>query len=348
MTLTMFTSTAFALESGHDVMVVESSKQSTLLEQMDSSVLIKTGEELEQAGVDQVQDLEKVFPGLLIQTRGNRTYANTTIRGISSPDYYSPTISLYVDGVLQDSAFLTQPLVNVERVELLRGPQGTLYGGNAQGGIINIITKKTVGQNTTVASASYSNLNEQLNASAALSLNDSLSADIALRVIKDNGNIEHQPSQQKDANNSQQFSGLARLHYLPHNSPFTLTLSVANSNLDSHEEWYLTQAEFDQKMTSQAIPQLKRIVNSYALQMGYDLGETQLTSVTAYQNRNIYRQFIGGAWQEDQNTLSQELRANTQVSDALSTLFGAYFEQRDFDAKSGEGSQVTNQVESTQ
>ncbi|MBF4333022.1 TonB-dependent receptor, partial [Vibrio anguillarum] len=189
MTLTMFTSTAFALESGHDVMVVESSKQSTLLEQMDSSVLIKTGEELEQAGVDQVQDLEKVFPGLLIQTRGNRTYANTTIRGISSPDYYSPTISLYVDGVLQDSAFLTQPLVNVERVELLRGPQGTLYGGNAQGGIINIITKKTVGQNTTVASASYSNLNEQLNASAALSLNDSLSADIALRVIKDNGNI---------------------------------------------------------------------------------------------------------------------------------------------------------------
>ncbi|MBF4275438.1 hypothetical protein, partial [Vibrio anguillarum] len=48
MTLTMFTSTAFALESGHDVMVVESSKQSTLLEQMDSSVLIKTGEELEQ------------------------------------------------------------------------------------------------------------------------------------------------------------------------------------------------------------------------------------------------------------------------------------------------------------
>ena len=87
MTLTTFTSTAFALESGHDVMVVESSKQSTLLEQMDSSVLIKTGEELEQAGVDQVQDLEKVFPGLLIQTRGNRTYANTTIRGISSPDY---------------------------------------------------------------------------------------------------------------------------------------------------------------------------------------------------------------------------------------------------------------------
>ncbi|WP_337911682.1 hypothetical protein, partial [Vibrio cholerae] len=42
--------------------------------------------------------------GLLIQTRGNRTYANTTIRGISSPDYYSPTVSIYVDGVLQDSA----------------------------------------------------------------------------------------------------------------------------------------------------------------------------------------------------------------------------------------------------
>ncbi|HBC3561027.1 TonB-dependent receptor [Vibrio cholerae] len=346
--LTTFTSSTFARETSYDVMVIESSKQSTLLNRIDSSVLVKTAEELERAGVDQVQDLEKVFPGLLIQTRGNRTYANTTIRGISSPDYYSPTVSVYVDGVLQDSAFLTQPLVNVERVELLRGPQGTLYGGNAQGGIINIITDKAIGQTSALASASYSNLNEQLNGSAALSVNDSLSADIALRAIKDNGNINHLPTQRKDANDSEQFSGLARLHYLPHHSPFTATLSIANSHLDSHEEWYLTQAEFDQKMTSQAIPQLKRIVNSYALQMGYDLGETQLTSVTAYQNRNIYRQFIGGTWQEDQNTLSQELRANTQVSDALSTLIGAYFEQRDFDAKSGVGSQATNQVEATQ
>ncbi|ENM5921889.1 Vibriobactin receptor [Vibrio mimicus] len=348
LTLTMVLSTLthplLATENAREVIVIESSKQSIPLERIDSSVLVKTGEELERAGIYQVQDLGKVFPGLVIQSRGNRTYANTTIRGISSPDYYSPTVSVYVDGVLQDNAFLTQQLLNIERVELLRGPQGTLYGGNAQGGIINIVTKKSTGQPKAAADVSYSNLSKQFNGSSAFALTDSVYTDVVVRALKHDGNITHLPSNTKDANDTQEFSGVARIHYLPQNSPLTLSFSVSSDNLDSHEEWYLTQSEFDNKETRQPIPELQRIVNSYALQVGYDLGETQLTSVTAYQNRNIERQFIGGNWQEDQNTFSQEFRANTSFNETLSTLFGAYFEHRDFDAKSGATSKVTNQV----
>ncbi|ENM5814535.1 TonB-dependent receptor [Vibrio mimicus] len=348
LTLTIVLSTLtlplLATENAREVIVIESSKQSIPLERIDSSVLVKTGEELERAGIYQVQDLGKVFPGLVIQSRGNRTYANTTIRGISSPDYYSPTVSVYVDGVLQDNAFLTQQLLNIERVELLRGPQGTLYGGNAQGGIINIVTKKSTEQPKAAADVSYSNLSKQFNGSSAFALTDSVYTDVVVRALKDDGNITHLPSNTKGANDTQEFSGVARIHYLPQNSPLTLSFSVSSDNLDSHEEWYLTQSEFDNKETRQPIPELQRIVNSYALQVGYDLGETQLTSVTAYQNRNIERQFIGGNWQEDQNTFSQEFRANTSFSETLSTLFGAYFERRDFDAKSGATSKVTNQV----
>lgn len=348
LTLTIVLSTLtlplLATENAREVIVIESSKQSIPLERIDSSVLVKTGEELERAGIYQVQDLGKVFPGLVIQSRGNRTYANTTIRGISSPDYYSPTVSVYVDGVLQDNAFLTQQLLNIERVELLRGPQGTLYGGNAQGGIINIVTKKSTEQPKAAADVSYSNLSKQFNGSSAFALTDSVYTDVVVRALKDDGNITHLSSNTKDANDTQEFSGVARIHYLPQNSPLTLSFSVSSDNLDSHEEWYLTQSEFDNKETRQPIPELQRIVNSYALQVGYDLGETQLTSVTAYQNRNIERQFIGGNWQEDQNTFSQEFRANTSFSETLSTLFGAYFERRDFDAKSGATSKVTNQV----
>lgn len=155
-----------------EVMIIEATKQDIPLERVDNSVLIKTGEELEKAGIHEVKDLEKVFPGLMIQTRGNRTYANTTIRGVSSPDYYSPTVSIYVDGVLQDSAFLTQQLMNVEQVELLRGPQGTLYGGNAQGGIINIITKKATDETVASAGVSYSNLSRQIDGSAAVAISE--------------------------------------------------------------------------------------------------------------------------------------------------------------------------------
>ncbi|WP_180275374.1 TonB-dependent receptor [Vibrio coralliilyticus] len=318
-----------------EVMIIEATKQDIPLERVDNSVLIKTGEELEKAGIHEVKDLEKAFPGLMIQTRGNRTYANTTIRGVSSPDYYSPTVSIYVDGVLQDSAFLTQQLMNVEQVELLRGPQGTLYGGNAQGGIINIITKKATDETVASAGVTYSNLSRQLDGSAAVAISETTYADFAIRSLKDEGNIRHIPSNTDDANETEDFSGTARFHYLPEQSPLSLTFSVSSAHLDSHEEWYLTQEEYNNKATSQNIPELKRVVNSYALNVGYDLGTTQLTSITAYQNRNVDREYIGGKWVEDQNTFSQEVRANTQFSDDLSTLVGGYYENRSFDVNTG-------------
>jgi len=327
-----------------ETMIVEATKQNISLERVDSSVLIKTGEELEKAGIYEVKDLEKAFPGLMIQTRGNRTYANTTIRGVSSPDYYSPTISIYVDGVLQDSAFLTQQLLNVEQVELLRGPQGTLYGGNAQGGIINIITKKATDQNLASGGVTYSNRSKQLDASAAVAISDSTYADIAIRSLKDEGNIRHIPSNTDDANDSKDFSGTARIHYLPEQSPLAVTFSVSSAHLDSHEEWYLTQQEYDKRATNQDIPELKRVVNSYALHIDYDLGATQLTSITAYQNRNVDREYIAGKWVEDQNTFSQEVRANTQFSDDLSALIGGYYEDRNFDVNAGAQNDIKTQT----
>ena len=168
--------TAAVADDAVEVMVVKATKLDTPLSEVNNSVLVKTGDELEKAGIYQVKDLEKVFPGLLIQTRGNRTYANTTIRGISSPDYYSPTVNLYVDGILQDNAFLTQPLINVERVELLRGPQGTLYGGNAQGGVINIVTRKASAETQIRTSALYSDLSRQADGVVAGALSDTVHA----------------------------------------------------------------------------------------------------------------------------------------------------------------------------
>jgi pesticin/yersiniabactin receptor len=314
-----------------EVVVVEATKFDTPLSQVNNSVIIKTGEELEKAGIYQVQDLERVFPGLLIQTRGNRTYANTTVRGISSPDYYSPTVSVYVDGVLQDSAFVTQPLINVERVELLRGPQGTLYGGNAQGGVINIVTRKETETTELKTSAVYSNLSQQIDAAAATRLSDSVSADIAASYVYDEGNIKHVSSGKEDVNDADESALRVRFHYLPNDSKLTASLSIAADKLDSHEEWYLTQDEFDSKTKDAPIPNLKRDVYTYAFNLGYDFGRSQLTSITAYQTREIDREYVYGNYQEDQDKLSQELRLNLQHSDKLHSVIGGYFETRNLD-----------------
>ncbi|WP_070972100.1 TonB-dependent receptor [Vibrio sonorensis] len=312
-----------------DTVTVVASKQGINLQNIDSSVEVKTADELEKAGVSSVEDLQKVFPGLVIQTRGSRLYSNTTIRGISSPDYYSPTISVYVDGVKQDSAFLTQQLINVKQVELLKGPQGTLYGGNAQGAIINIVTNKA-SENKASARVTYSSTNQTLDASATGQLSESVFADINLRALKDEGFIDHLPSNTKDANDTRETSASARLHFRPSGGPFTASLAIATDKLDSHEEWYLTESDYNKKQTSMPIPELERRVNTYALTLGYDFGASELTSITAWQNRNVYRNYIGGIWHEDQDTFSQELRLNSQVTENLNTVVGAYYETKAF------------------
>ncbi len=70
-------------------------------------------------------------------------FSTISLRGVSSAqDFYNPAVTLYVDGVPQLSTNTIQALTDVQSVELLRGPQGTLYGKSAQGGIINIVTQQ--------------------------------------------------------------------------------------------------------------------------------------------------------------------------------------------------------------
>ncbi|WP_312754922.1 TonB-dependent receptor plug domain-containing protein, partial [Escherichia coli] len=83
------------------------------------------------------------LPGLNIEKSGNMLFSTISLRGVSSAqDFYNPAVTLYVDGVPQLSTNTIQALTDVQSVELLRGPQGTLYGKSAQGGIINIVTQQ--------------------------------------------------------------------------------------------------------------------------------------------------------------------------------------------------------------
>jgi iron complex outermembrane receptor protein len=98
----------------------------------------------------QAQDLSGVqgaVPNLnLVQGRGSSSNANIFIRGIGQPDAlqtFDPAVGVYVDGVYMSriqGALMN--LYDVERVEVLRGPQGTLYGKNTIGGAVNIVSRK--------------------------------------------------------------------------------------------------------------------------------------------------------------------------------------------------------------
>jgi iron complex outermembrane recepter protein len=123
--------------------VVTARKRDENLQGVPVAVTAINSELLTERGVNDVRDLAKVAPGLTVtQSTVERHAFNISIRGQSSVVTPDGTVGTYLDGVNVPYPFGVSPtLVDLERVEVLRGSQGTLYGRNTTGGAINIITR---------------------------------------------------------------------------------------------------------------------------------------------------------------------------------------------------------------
>lgn len=122
--------------------VVLANKFDQNIREIDGSIITVSGKALQDLQINNTQDLQKIFPGFIFKTRASTYTPMISVRGISSADSYNPSFVIYVDGIPQDPTFPTQELLDVERVELLRGPQGTIWGQNAQAGVLNIVTNR--------------------------------------------------------------------------------------------------------------------------------------------------------------------------------------------------------------
>ena len=127
-----------------EILVTATKSGAQSLQQIPLSVVALSGEDLDSSGITTTMGLQQRVPGLVI-TR-NTHLGQPYIRGIGS-DVVGPAVdgavAVYVDGAYQArAASQIAALADVERVEVLKGPQGILYGRNATGGAINIITRK--------------------------------------------------------------------------------------------------------------------------------------------------------------------------------------------------------------
>lgn len=129
--------------SGLGDIVVTAQRRAESLQKVPISITAVTSEALARAGVTDTQSLAVVTPGL--QATSVRSAVVPFLRGIGTVNMTAGdegATAVYVDGVLYSVAAANVfSLNNVERIEVLRGPQGTLFGRNAVGGLIHIITK---------------------------------------------------------------------------------------------------------------------------------------------------------------------------------------------------------------
>ncbi len=127
--------------------VVTGRRREEMIQQTPLSITAFESEDLEARGLTQIDDLGKSVAGLKFDTiPGRSNIARIYIRGVgqvSESDELDPGVALYVDGVYYPRLVGSViPLLDLERVEVLRGPQGTLFGKNSVGGAIQLITRK--------------------------------------------------------------------------------------------------------------------------------------------------------------------------------------------------------------
>ena len=130
-----------------ETVVVTAEKRKEDIKEVPISVSVVTGEQLQEQHVQDIDDLARRVPGLSFSNVGGEGLDKIELRGISS-DSPQPTVGIYLDDVPMTTQNLvntgaTQPkFFDVDRIEVLRGPQGTLFGAGSMGGTIRFISRQ--------------------------------------------------------------------------------------------------------------------------------------------------------------------------------------------------------------
>ncbi|MCY3928592.1 MAG: TonB-dependent receptor [Acidobacteria bacterium] len=134
-----------------DEITVTAQRVEEAVQDVPISIITRSGEELEQQAIGDVQALAEASPGVVISGQSPTTgEVAIYIRGIGSSTLgigTEPTVGYYVDGVyMPRPQAAVNPFLDLERIEILRGPQGTLWGRNSTAGAVNVVTRAPEGQ----------------------------------------------------------------------------------------------------------------------------------------------------------------------------------------------------------
>lgn len=132
-------------DAGADEVIVTARRQQERLQEVPVSVTAFTARTMERLGIDNITDIARRTPSFTIAGRGDLKFNRNSLRGISAGGGSAgadPAVGFYIDDVyVAQGPGVNFDLYDIERVEVLRGPQGTLFGRNAIGGVVSITTR---------------------------------------------------------------------------------------------------------------------------------------------------------------------------------------------------------------
>lgn len=129
-----------------DVIIITATRREQALTDVPIAINAVTQEELQNSGTNDIRELNQLAPSLLVSSTGSEANTSARIRGIGTVGDNAgleSSVAIFVDGVYRSRTGVgMNELGEVDRVEVLRGPQGTLFGRNASAGLIHVITRE--------------------------------------------------------------------------------------------------------------------------------------------------------------------------------------------------------------
>lgn len=331
---------------------VSANKIEENIQDVPQSITVIDEETIEQKGIKTIQDVIKEVPNM--NGQNGLSGGTSSFRGLNASMFTNNNpVVIYVDGIPYYDRFDYDPsLADAEQIEVLRGPQGTLYGKDAIGAVINIVTKAPENKWKGMLQAEYGNdntFNTKLNTSGAL-IDNKLFAGINGSFYHTDGWIEnHYAGMDKDANkkNNRKTSGF--LLYKPTDN-LSAKLTIANN---------YSQKNFSDGMTTDGtiainnlsrdnaknanfdVPTIEKSkVNSQVLNLTYELEKVKFDSTTTHKKADIDGDYDSDYISQtasdglnqynytDLETYTQEFKLSSKNQD-IKWVTGLYFDKED-------------------
>ncbi len=324
-----------------DDIIVTARQRQESLKDVPIAVTAISGDRLKELQVNTVKDIASYTPGLNINS-DSVGRAFVSIRGIGTTliDTVQPGVGIFIDGVYQpNTSYLNSPIVDVARIEVLRGPQGTLFGNNTLGGAINVITRQPGNEWEGRFDAAIAGTDNYASVSGSVSgpiVRDLLQFRIGASYHEQDGFMRNTLTI-GDMNPLKQQSVGGTLRF----TPADWAVFTVNGNYDraaGGSTSYIHVAGPTDYRLDGATNVLNRAVIDYYganLKGEFDVAslKTKITAIGAYNQKNLSGVNDGDFGAVDLlrtrggstlKTKTAELRFDTQWSDAFSTLIGLY------------------------
>jgi iron complex outermembrane recepter protein len=343
--------------------VVTAAKREQSLQEVPISVAVTTEDTLEKAQIRDLIDLQSVVPSLKVQQLNAPGQTNFIIRGFGNGagnDGIENSVGVFIDGVYRSrSASALDDLPDVERIEVLRGPQSTLFGKNVSAGAINIVTARpqsTFGASTEFGFGNYGLLEGRGWVTGPIL--DTLSFRLSGSATDRNGYL-HNLTTGDDVNDRDRWSARADFLWKPLDSLAVRVIGDYSSiketccGVVSILNGPATQfigapapfglgfpvgdpaAKFNHDIIFNTDPVNRLIGKGVSAQADWDVGPAALTSITAYRqqtNQSFQDVDFTGAdlankyQPDDIKTFTQELRITSNGQGRINWLAGGFFE----------------------